>query len=297
MTNRVVKFIMSRNENDLERGLIMNFLDKMERKYGKYAIRNLPMIMIAVYAAGYILTALMPEIISFLYLNPALVLRGQIWRVITWVLVPPEGLSLFTVIMLYFYFSLGRTLEYTWGTFRFNVYILSGVFFTVIGAFLLYFITGQVGWYSTYYINMSIFLAFALTYPDMEVLLMFIIPIKMKWMGYIYGFFILLSMAQGSWGDRISILMSLLNFVIFFLMSRNLRRYSPKEVHRRNEFKKNVQKVQPKGGTIHKCAVCGRTEKDGEHLEFRYCSKCEGNYEYCQDHLFTHQHVKKTKES
>lgn len=297
MTNRVVKFIMSRNENDLERGLIMNFLDKTERKYGKYAIRNLPMIMIAVYAAGYILTALMPEIISFLYLNPALVLRGQIWRVITWVLVPPEGLSLFTVIMLYFYFSLGRTLEYTWGAFRFNVYILSGVFFTVIGAFLLYFITGQVGWYSTYYINMSIFLAFALTYPDMEVLLMFIIPIKMKWMGYIYGFFILLSMAQGSWGDRISILMSLLNFVIFFLMSRNLRRYSPKEVHRRNEFKKNVQKVQPKGGTIHKCAVCGRTEKDGEHLEFRYCSKCEGNYEYCQDHLFTHQHVKKTKES
>lgn len=256
MTNCAVKFIMSRNETDLERGLIMNFLDKMERKYGKYAIRNLPMIMIAVYAAGYILTALMPEIISFLYLNPALVLRGQIWRVITWVLVPPEGLSLFTVIMLYFYFSLGRTLEYTWGTFRFNVYILSGVFFTVIGAFLLYFITGQVGWYSTYYINMSIFLAFALTYPDMEVLLMFIIPIKMKWMGYIYGFFILLSMVQGSWGDRISILMSLLNFVIFFLMSRNLRRYSPKEVHRRNEFKKMIQKVQPKAvrSTNARCA-------------------------------------------
>ena len=101
------------------------------------------MIMIAVYAAGYLLTALMPEIISFLYLNPALVLRGQIWRVITWVLVPPESLSIFTLIMLYFYFSLGRTLEYTWGSFRFNVYILSGVVFTVIGAFLLYFFTGQ----------------------------------------------------------------------------------------------------------------------------------------------------------
>ena len=143
------------------------------------------------------------------------------------------------------------------------------------------------------YIIMSIFLAFALTYPDMEVMLYFLIPIKMKWMGLVYGFFIVLSMVQGNWADRISIVMSLLNFVIFFLMSRNIRRFSPKEVHRRNEFKRNVQKVQPKGMARHKCAICGRTEEDGAHLEFRFCSKCEGNYEYCQDHLFTHQHVKK----
>ncbi len=270
----------------------MNFLDKMERKYGRYAIRNLPAIMIMVYAAGYLISALAPGIISLLYLNPALILRGQVWRIITWVLVPPESLSIFTIIMLYFYFSLGRTLEYTWGAFKFNVYILSGIVFTVIGAFLLYFIGGYIGWFSTYYINMSIFLAFALTYPDMEVMLYFLIPIKMKWMGLIYGFFIVLSVIEGSWADRVSILMSLLNFLIFFVMSRNLQRYRPKEVRRRNEFKRNVKKVQPKNATIHKCAVCGRTEKDGDHLEFRYCSKCDGNYEYCQDHLFTHQHIK-----
>ena len=274
-----------------ERGCPMNFLDKMERKYGKYAIKNLPAIIVALYAAGYIISALMPELLSYLTLSPYLILHGQVWRVISWVLVPPGSLDLFTIIMLYFYFSLGRTLEYTWGAFRFNVYIFSGIIFTVIGAFLLYFMGGS-GYFSTYYINMSIFLAFAITYPDMEVLLYFLIPIKMKWMGVVYGFFIVLSLIQGSWADRISIVMSLLNFLIFFVMSRNLKRYSPKEVHRRNEFKRSVRKVQPKQGTRHKCAVCGRTEKDGDHLEFRYCSKCDGNYEYCQDHLFTHQHIK-----
>ncbi len=270
----------------------MNFLDNMERKYGRYAIHNLPFIIVGLYALGYVISLVMPQLLYFLTLRPDLILRGQVWRLISWVLVPPSQFSLFTVIMLYFYFSLGRTLEYTWGAFRFNVYIISGVVFTVIGAFLLYLFGGVIGYFSTYYINMSIFLAFALTYPDMQVLLYFLIPIKMKWMGAVYGFFIILSMMQGGWADRVAIVMSLLNFVIFFFMTRNLRRYSPKEVHRRAEFKRNVQKVQPKGATRHKCAVCGRTEKDGDQLEFRFCSKCAGNYEYCQDHLFTHQHVK-----
>lgn len=271
----------------------MNFFDKMERKYGRYAISNLPAIIIAMYAAGYLILALMPELLSYLTLNPYLILHGQVWRIVTWILVPPGKFDLFTIIMLYFYFSIGRTLEYTWGAFRFNVYIFSGILFTVLGAFLLYFIGGGGGYFSTYYINMSIFLAFALTYPDMEVLLYFLIPIKMKWMGLVYGFFIVLSMIQGSWADRIAILASLMNFVVFFLMTKNVRRYAPKEVQRRRKFKQEVQKVQPAGAARHKCAVCGRTELDGDHLEFRFCSKCDGNYEYCQDHLFTHQHIKK----
>ncbi len=270
----------------------MNFLDKMERKYGKYAIKNLPAVMVALYAAGYLIYALMPEMMLYLTLNPYQILHGQVWRVISWILVPPSQLDLFTVIMLYFYFSIGRSLEYTWGAFRFNVYIISGILFTVLGAFILYFM-GGAGYFSTYYINMSILLAFAATYPNAEVMLYFLIPIKMKWMGLVYGFFVALSFFQGGWADRISILMSLLNFFVFFLLSRNVRRFSPKEIHRRNEFKREVKKVTPKGDyTRHKCAVCGRTEKDGENLEFRFCSKCDGNYEYCQDHLFTHQHIK-----
>ncbi|MDY3250778.1 MAG: hypothetical protein SOX32_10595 [Candidatus Choladocola sp.] len=271
----------------------MNFLDKMERKWGRYAIHNLAAIIIALYAAGYVISLITPELLMYCTLLPNRILRGEVWRLVTWILVPPSSFDIFTIIMLYFYFSIGRALERTWGAFKFNVYIFSGMIFTVIGAFLLYFVGGRIGYFSTYYINMSIFLAFALTYPDTEVLLYFLIPIKMKYMGLIYGFFIAISMIQGGWADRVSVFASLLNFVIFFLMTRKLYRFTPKEVHRRQEFKKNVKKVQPKSETRHKCAICGRTEKDGDHLEFRFCSKCEGNYEYCQDHLFTHEHIRR----
>ncbi|MCD7744203.1 MAG: hypothetical protein LUI13_02745 [Lachnospiraceae bacterium] len=274
----------------------MNFLNKWEQKYGRYAIRNLPAIIIALYVAGYLIEYLCPSLVWYLYLSPTMILRGQIWRLITWIIIPPYSLDVFTIITLYFYFSIGRTLEQTWGSFQFNVYIFSGILFTVIGAFLLYFIGGIDGYYyfSTYYVCMSIFLAFAVTYPDMQVLLMFIIPIKMKWLGIVYGALLVVSAITGSWATRIVIFASMLNFIIYFLMTRNIKRYTPHEVHRRSEFKRQVKKVQPgRGDTRHKCAICGRTEKDGDHLEFRYCSKCEGNYEYCQDHLFTHQHRKK----
>lgn len=276
----------------------MNFLNKMERKYGKYAIHNLPAIIIALYVAGYILSVFSPGILNYLTLEPYFILRGQIWRLVSWVIVPPSGLDVFTIIMLFFYFSIGRTLEQTWGAFRFNVYIFSGIIFTALGAFLLYFALGGNGLFggalfSTYYINMSIFLAFAVSYPDMQVLLYFIIPIKMKWMGALYGVLVIYDFFQNNWVGKVTILASLLNFVIYFLMTRNFHRASPHEIRRKQQFKRNVAKAAPKAGAPrHKCAICGRTEKDGDHLEFRYCSKCNGEYEYCQDHLFTHEHVK-----
>lgn len=277
----------------------MNFLDKMERKYGRYALKNLPMFIIATYVAGYVLELLTPGMLSYLTLEPYYILKGQVWRLVTWILIPPSSFDIFTIIMLLFYFSIGQTLERTWGSFKFNVYIFSGLIFTVIGAFLLYGMTHYVGigmLFTTYYINMSIFLAFALTYPDMQVMLYFIIPIKMKWMGALYGIMILVSLVQGNLASRVAIIASLFNFIVFFLISGRFSRFTPHQIHRRQEFKHNVKKVQPKsGGPKHKCAICGRTELDGDNLEFRFCSKCDGNYEYCQDHLFTHEHRKSKK--
>lgn len=277
----------------------MNFMDKMERKYGKYAIRNLPAIIIVLYVIGYIIQSTMPQMLGYLTLRPDLILKGQVWRIFTWILMPPDSFDLLTILMLYIYFSFGRALDQAWGAFRFNVFILTGVLFTVIGAFLYYavnpawfLVENMFNYYSTYYINMSIFMALAFTFPDMQVLLCFLIPIRMKWMGIVYVAELVLWFYRGGWITRTSILASLLNLVLFFAMSKSFFRFSPKQVHRRQEFKRNVQKVQPKGGTRHKCAVCGRTENDGDHLEFRFCSKCDGNYEYCQDHLFTHQHIK-----
>ncbi len=286
-------------------------MSKFEKKFGKYAIPNLTLILILSYVAGYVIelmgSAAGANLLGYLTLDPYRILHGQIWRLVTWVIVPPSSLNIFTIIMLYFYYSLGTTLERTWGTYRYNVYIFSGILFTVIGSFLcmgvvylmygslpaelasVYFYNGSYA-FSTYYINLSIFLAFAATYPDMQVLLMFVIPVKVKWMGILDAVVMLYYVARGGVFTRFAIIASLLNFVLyFFRMHRS--RISPKQMRHRAQYKRKSNEGRAKV-TRHKCAICGRTEEDDPSLEFRFCSKCNGNYEYCQYHLFTHEHVK-----
>lgn len=286
----------------------MNF-NKLERKYGRYAIHDLTKWMIVTYVIGYMISLFSPNVLSFLMLNPYAILHGQIWRIFTWVFMPPSDLGIFTLIMLFFYYSIGTTLERTWGEFKYNLYIFSGILFTIVGAFTIYGIAALTGWFqfstlggeafgyylsanfSTYYINLSIFLAFAASYPDMQVLLYFIVPVKMKWLAYFDLVLIGFSFVQSDISGRAAIIASLLNFILFFFGTRNLKSVSPKEIHRKKVYHQEVQRNT--SVTRHKCAICGRTEKDGDDLEFRFCSKCEGNYEYCQDHLFTHKHVKR----
>lgn len=276
----------------------MNWLNKLEKRFGRYALPNLTVYLLAGYVIGYVIYFLNPELLGWLTLEPAYILRGQIWRIVSWVLIPPSGSLLSILIMLLLYYQLGTALERTWGTFRYNVYIFSGILFTVIGAFLLYLILGSNSfgygaYFSTYYINMSIFLAFAVSYPDMEVLLYFVLPIKMKWMGYVYAAMILYTLITGNMVERVAVIASLMNFILFFLSSRNFRPYTPHEVKRKRKFRQNSRpQMMYTNGAKHRCAVCGRTELDNPDLEFRFCSRCNGNFEYCQDHLFTHEHVK-----
>ena len=282
----------------------MKLITKLEQKFGRYGIHNLTIYIIICYVVGYVLELLQPNMLAYLALDPGQIFRGQVWRIFTWILIPPSALDIFTIIMLYFYYSIGSTLERTWGTFRYTLYILSGLLFTIIGAFVLYFLVGNMysvlnlGMaFSTYYISTSILLAFAATYPDMQVLFWFIFPLKIKWLGILYGVQILYNMIvylrRGAWFMTIPIIASLLNFVIFFFSTRNVARYRPKEVKRRRDFQKAVNpgRVYSGGITKHKCAVCGQTEQDNPDLEFRFCSRCNGNYEYCQNHLFTHTHI------
>ena len=281
----------------------MNWLDKLERKFGRFAIPNLTVYLLAGYVIGFGIMYLMPDMIGYLTLEPALILRGQVWRIISWVLIPPTTNVISLVFLVLLYYSLGTVLERTWGSFRYNVYIFSGLLFTVIAEFGLYayfrFRYGvemplsMIGLVSTNYITMSIFLAFAAIYPDMEVLLYFILPIKMKWMELVYVVMAGYSFFRGGLMTKVAIGASLLNFIIFFLSSRNMKRFGPREQARKARFKRqSAPHMKYSNGAKHRCAVCGRTELDDPCLEFRFCSKCNGNYEYCQDHLFTHEHVK-----
>lgn len=291
---------------------------KFEKKFGKYAIKNLSLYLIIGYVIGYVIYYINSDLYGYLTFDPYMILHGQIWRVFTWLLMPPEELGIFTIIMLILYYQLGQGLEHTWGTYRYNVYMFSGFLFTIVSAFILYIVYGLLyaqgvteayqvlsmaigNSVSTYYINMSIFLAYAATYPEEQLMFYFLIPIKIKWFGFIYGIYIVLDIVRAfTYYSTVQaviitvlIVASLLNFLLYMIMGKSRNRFNPNQVKRRHQYKQSIRNAKPvnyEGGARHKCAVCGRTELDDPNLTFRYCSKCSGNKEYCQDHLFTHTH-------
>ncbi len=288
----------------------MNWLDKLERKFGRYAIPNLMYYIIILYGVGFVLNLVSPQFYyQYLSLNVEAVLHGQIWRLVTFIIQAPSDSIIFIIFVLHLYYMIGMELERAWGSFRFNLYFFSGMFFHILAAFLVYFIMGISLPMSTWYLNLSLFFGFAMLYPNVEFLLFMIIPVKVKWLAlldaayFAYGILQAFLPAYGGSlfgivykANAVAAVVSVLNFLLFFLGSRNVRPYSPKQVKRKREFKKNIRNASRTmnygGGAKHKCAVCGRTDLDDAGLEFRYCSKCNGNYEYCQEHLFTHTHVK-----
>ncbi|MGI5932195.1 MAG: hypothetical protein ACOX8G_06690 [Eubacterium sp.] len=284
----------------------MNFLNRLEKKIGRYAIPGLMKYMVGCYVIGYIIMYAAPNLVSWLTLEPYMIFhQGQVWRLVSWLLIPPSrSYLIFAIIMIIFYYQIGTALEHTWGVFRFNVFIFGGIIFTILGALLLYFATGQAplilqgAYFTTYYLNLSIFLAFAVCYPDQQVMLYFLIPVRMKWLAIVYAVLAVAGAVSGGVVSIVAIAASLANFLIFFLLTRNYHAVSPQEIRRKQSFRRQMNRssgsYRSEDGRIskHKCAVCGRTELDDPNLEFRFCSKCNGNYEYCQDHLFTHKHVK-----
>lgn len=287
----------------------MNWINKLERKFGRYAIPNLMYYVIMLNVVGLLLRMTVPEIFQYLSLDAEAILHGQVWRIVTFLIQPPSGSILMIALSLYFNYLIGRNLESVWGTFRFNLYFFTGVLLHVLAAIIGFLVTGISFPLGTQYLTMSMFFMFALMFPDSEFLLFFALPIKGKYLAYIdavyFGYAILkpfLPSAGSSfariiyWKDAMEAGASLLVVLIFWLSSRNMSAYSPKERRRKKKYNQAVHQARQEhtyaGGAKHKCAVCGRTELDDETLEFRYCSKCNGNYEYCQEHLFTHEHVK-----
>ena len=218
----------------------MNWLYKLQRKYGRYSISNLMLYITVTMLAVFLMDAFMGIGISPLIgFDRGLVLQGQIWRVITFIFLPPSARSLFFLFMLYFYYFIGNSLEKTWGSFQFTVYYLFGVAGTIIAGF----IAGSAG---NMYLNMSLFFAFAQLFPDHQVLLFFIIPVKVKYLAYINWIFFAFSLVSAlinlDFATCLSIVASLINFFIFFGPDffdryRDWKRYGG----RRRDFKKQVK--------------------------------------------------------
>jgi hypothetical protein len=295
----------------------MGFLNKMERRFGRYAIPELMRYFTVFYAFGFVIGIWNPAFyFQYLALDPGQILRGQIWRLVTFLAYPQWNNLLFGLIMIWMYYSLGITLERTWGTFRFNVFMFTGVLFHIIAAFVIYFGFGYTGFswlLSPDNLNLSILLAFAMTFPDMKFYLYFVLPVKAKYMGIVYAVIELYYFLRGTPAMKVTIFLCMLNVILFWILTGGLRKLrfrnlknagqrvvnevKWKEANRterqRAEKGNGETKIVPdsRTGTRHRCAVCGRTEKDGDDLVFRYCTKCKGDLEYCQDHLYTHVHV------
>lgn len=292
----------------------MHWMNKLERKIGKYAIKNLIIYILVAYGVGYVLyfmeyLGILP-LYSLMGMNPALIFRGQVWRLVTWVVTVPQSPSLFLAFMFFFYFWIGQTLEHIWGTFRYNVFIFMGLILMTIGPIMIYLVTGLINGFdnainlsaTTYYLNLTSFLAFATIFPNQQVYFMFFIPVKMKWLavfdvvllGWAIVQNILLMIAMPLYKTQcisviVSILLSVANFIVYFFATRNYKRIDPREIKRKRKYHKQVKAARAKSNR-HYCAICGRTEETNPELEFRFCSKCKGNLEYCSDHLFTHEH-------
>ena len=290
-------------EKEKEVFLYMNFIQKLEQKWGRYAIYNFQKYVIIAYFIGFALNYIAPGVMSYLQFSVPAILQGQIWRLVTWVFCG-NGSGIFTILFLLCLFPMGQQLERFIGTFGMNVYLIGGMLLNVVGGILVYVVSylilgvGLPVYLTNYYILLSMFMALALCMPEATVHLYFLIPIKMKWMLVIY----LVELAYEiyvyySAGGIImvailgtQVILALLNLFLFFHLSKIRLTRKQKKVQR--EFHAQMASTPRPGSGItrHKCVICGRTEVSNPELMFRYCSKCTGNKEYCQDHLFTHTH-------
>ena len=285
----------------------MKKVDLFCYRHPRFGINNLMIYIVigtlAVWLFGAMDTTNM--LVNSLAFNAAAVLRGQVWRLVTFVFIPQTG-GLWLFLFLYFYYFVGSTLEREWGAGRFTIYYLTGMLMSIIYGFIIYFVTGVSYSMTANYINLSMFFAFATLFPDNMVLLFFIIPIKMKWLAIIDALYFVYAIIQdfsaGMGLMSFLPLVALLNYFLFF--GKEVQNVLPRMGSYHRSYTSSRQTAAPnpqwadryrgKDGQKpyrHTCTVCGRTDADYPDLEFRYCSRCKGYYCYCSDHINNHAHI------
>jgi hypothetical protein len=233
-------------------------------------------------------------LLSYISFDAEAILHGQVWRLVTFMFYPISGSMLFALLSFYFYYWMGSTLEQYWGTPQFNIFILLGWFFTVVFGFAVYFITGNSPQITGTYLYYSLFFSYATLFPDVQVLLFMLIPVKMKWLAIVDALFFAYAVVSGfAWfPENLLPLVAVLNYFIFFgaeLWNRRPRKASAETVTFRRESAR-IRREQRGELYKHKCSVCGRTDVSNPELEFRYCSRCAGYHCFCQDHINNHIH-------
>jgi len=256
----------------------MNWIDKLEKRFAGWAIPNLTVYLLVLQSLGTALLVSGRNTLFDLVLVGGLVQGGQWWRLFSFMMIPPTTQLIWLFFAFYIFFLMGTALEEHWGAFRYNLYILIAWLATAVMAFM-----GPGSVMTNQFICGSVFLAFAYLYPDFVLHLFFVLPVKIKWLAMITWLFYGFSFITGGPGVKLSIVASVVNFLIFFGKDILLR---IKARHRRIKYQVEQNKMAEK--PFHTCFVCGKTDKSHPTEEFRYCSICKRCF--CSKHLKTHRH-------
>lgn len=187
-----------------------DLLDRLSRKLERIAVQSLMKYIVIGMGIVFFLDIIFSGAFSqLLMFSKTGIMSGQIWRLISFIFVPPPSSPLFIIFALYFYWMIGEALEGAWGTARFNLFYIIGILGTILSGLI-------TGYASNQYLNLSLFFAFAILYPDFELLLFFILPIKVKWLAIIDAAFYAWSLIVSRWPERIALLVSLVNIALFF---------------------------------------------------------------------------------
>jgi hypothetical protein len=258
----------------------MSLLDRLETRFGRFAIPGLIRYVVALNALVYVLVKLNPDFLLALVLWPSKILQGEVWRLVTYIFIPQFGTFILpewfnAAMYLIFLWWVGNGLEQALGSFRMNLYYFTGMLGITVAAFFF------GGGFGAALLNTSLLFAFAQFYPDEVIFIMYIIPAKVKWMAWIAAAVLVYQfLTSGDWSFRVSLVVALANYVIFFApeIYRNAR-MRRQVAERRQKFEKAKA---PDNETLHQCAVCHRTEVSNPELDFRVA---RDGQEYCREHL------------
>ena len=293
-----------------------NLRSRFERFCYKNRNKGIPnlMLYIAIGCGLVTVTALLgyPQIYSLLCFDRAAILQGQVWRLITPVFTMGSSNILTALILLYCFYSLGRAVENAMGILKFNLYWLSGIllmdiFALAFGSFAYVFADGQwvfivddFSYYFSSYIPLFLLLSmticFSTIYPETQFLVLFILPIKARILSLFYLAYMIFEIVRLCVPTLVFPLclfplVAILNYFLFF--GKDVANLFPARVVRKKPKNMHMHKAAPSKAQnyTHRCTVCGKTDVTNPELEFRYCSRCNGYFCYCQDHINNHTHV------
>jgi hypothetical protein len=268
----------------------MSLLSKFEQRLGRFAVPHLTLglIICQVVVWAFAISQRQPdmsdEVTERLLLIPNEVMNGEVWRLVTFVALPPTMNLVFALFAWYMFYLMGTALEQHWGTFRYNVFLLVGYLATLGASFL----TPDQPASATFWQG-SVFLAFAYLYPDFVIYIFFILPVKIKWLALLtwigYGYVLLVA----PWHTRLIVLASVCNFLLFFGKDI-LQRMGAGRRHMASQAARFATEGR-RPEFYHRCTICGITDRSHPQMDFRYCSKCPDGFCYCAEHLRNHEHL------